>query len=68
MTDFTGVTLQDQYNVIVAERERRIAGDAWRRRWMRLNTRDASSVCCAEGAEAARCAGPVSRPSSVALP
>lgn len=45
--DFTGIMLQDQYHATLAERERHVARDSWRRMWRRLTAHDATPPCCA---------------------
>ncbi|HLB23553.1 MAG TPA: hypothetical protein VJP07_05620 [Dehalococcoidia bacterium] len=68
MVDFTGITLQDHYNVTVAEREREIARGAWERRWKRLTARDAAPACCVNDADAPQSAARRAQPPSAALP
>ena len=51
MSDFTGLGMQDHFKAIVAERERQIAGGAWRRRWKELHEPDADPQCCSTADE-----------------
>lgn len=49
--DFTGMTMSDHYRAIAQERERQIAGSAWRRKLDEAR-RENTAACCAAYDEA----------------
>jgi hypothetical protein len=59
MSDFTGLSMHDQYRAIVSEREREIASSLWRRKWKELHATDASPQCCSTDGDVRAQQGPV---------